>query len=212
MPCSRSASSPSTSSAKSMSAPVVPCFLESLLQRGELVVEDQLLLIKQPSDQGRLAVVDGAAGEEAQGRESHGTTPKNPSWPGLSRPSTPAPATKGAERNAAPNAQTGALATTWMPGTSPGHDGVGRQPERSVHLKIPLALLLFHRARLVGVDQPPLPLRGGGGFHFGDDLVERLGVGLDSARQRIAAERAKAHLAHLAESRRGSAAGGRRRP
>jgi hypothetical protein len=29
MPCSRSASSPSTSSAKSMSSPVVPCFFES---------------------------------------------------------------------------------------------------------------------------------------------------------------------------------------
>jgi hypothetical protein len=35
-------------------------------QRRELVVEDLLGLVKQPPDQGRLAVVDAAAGDEAQ--------------------------------------------------------------------------------------------------------------------------------------------------
>ena len=68
MPCSRSASSPSTSSAKSMSSPFVPCLLRIALERGELVLEDQLGVVEQPADQRRLAVVDRAAGQEAQQR------------------------------------------------------------------------------------------------------------------------------------------------
>jgi hypothetical protein len=36
------------------------------LQRSELVVEDLARLVQQPSDQRRLAVVDAAAGDEAQ--------------------------------------------------------------------------------------------------------------------------------------------------
>jgi len=36
------------------------------LQRCELVVEDLLRLVQQPADQRRLAVVDAAAGDEAQ--------------------------------------------------------------------------------------------------------------------------------------------------
>jgi hypothetical protein len=36
------------------------------LQRGQLVLEDQLGLPQQPSDQRALAVVDAAAGDEAQ--------------------------------------------------------------------------------------------------------------------------------------------------
>jgi hypothetical protein len=36
------------------------------LKRRKLVVEDLLRLVKQSSDQGRLAVVDAAAGDEAQ--------------------------------------------------------------------------------------------------------------------------------------------------
>ena len=35
-------------------------------ERGELVLEEQLGIVQQPADQGRLAVVDAAAGEEAQ--------------------------------------------------------------------------------------------------------------------------------------------------
>ena len=38
----------------------------SLRRLGELVVEDELAVVEQPADQRRLAVVDGAAGEEAQ--------------------------------------------------------------------------------------------------------------------------------------------------
>ena len=41
------------------------------LERGELVVEDLVLLPEQAADQGRLAVVDGAAGDEAQRRPLH---------------------------------------------------------------------------------------------------------------------------------------------
>ncbi len=43
--------------------------LRVALQSGELVVEDQLLLVEQAADQRRFSVVDGAAGEEAQRRE-----------------------------------------------------------------------------------------------------------------------------------------------
>ena len=39
-----------------------------LREAGELVVEDQLAVIEQPPDQGGLAVVDAAAGQEAQQR------------------------------------------------------------------------------------------------------------------------------------------------
>ena len=66
MPCSRSADSPSTSSAKSILSPCVPWRLLSLSQRVELVVEDLLALVEQPPDQRRLAVIDAAAGDEAQ--------------------------------------------------------------------------------------------------------------------------------------------------
>ncbi len=40
--------------------------LALLAQRGELVVEDELAVIEQPADQRRLAVIDAAAGQEAQ--------------------------------------------------------------------------------------------------------------------------------------------------
>ena len=66
MPCSRSASSPSTSSAKSMSSPVVPWRALSRCSAASWSSIDQLGVVQQPADQGRLAVVDRAAGQEAQ--------------------------------------------------------------------------------------------------------------------------------------------------
>ena len=66
MPCSRSASRPSSSSAKSMFSPCVPCLTLSFFRRRKLVLEDQLGVVEQPADQRGLAVVDRAAGEEAQ--------------------------------------------------------------------------------------------------------------------------------------------------
>ena len=66
MPCSRSASSPSTSSAKSMSSPAVPCFCESRFEVGDLVLHQEVRIVEQPADQRGLAVVDAAAGQEAQ--------------------------------------------------------------------------------------------------------------------------------------------------
>ena len=66
MPCSRSASSPSTSSAKSMSSPVVPCFARIALQVRDLILHQEMRIVEQPADQRRLAVVDAAAGQEAQ--------------------------------------------------------------------------------------------------------------------------------------------------
>src|SRR5271165_1965887 len=47
-------------------------FFRVSLQRGELVVENQLLLIEEASDQRGLAVVDRAAGQKAQGRQQRG--------------------------------------------------------------------------------------------------------------------------------------------
>ena len=58
MPCSRSASSPSASKEKSV---------EPL----ELVRRHRAAIVEQPADQGRLAVVDRAAGEEAEQSEVH---------------------------------------------------------------------------------------------------------------------------------------------
>ncbi len=49
-----------------MSSPVVPNFFGLVLQRSELVLEDQLGVVEETADQRRLAVIDGTAGEEAQ--------------------------------------------------------------------------------------------------------------------------------------------------
>jgi hypothetical protein len=40
--------------------------LRRALERGERIGEDGLAVVEQPADQGALAVVDAAAGEEAQ--------------------------------------------------------------------------------------------------------------------------------------------------
>ena len=64
MPCSRSAARPSTSRSEieRAVAPAVP------LQRRDLVVGQHPAVVEQPPDQGRFAVVDRAAGDEAQHR------------------------------------------------------------------------------------------------------------------------------------------------
>ena len=69
IPCSRSASSPSTSSAKSILSPSVPCLRRVALERGELIVENEALLVEQAADQRRFAVIDRAAGEQPEGRK-----------------------------------------------------------------------------------------------------------------------------------------------
>ena len=66
MPCCRSSSRPSVSSARSISPPVVPCFVRVLLDRGELIFVDHLRFEEQPADERALAVIDAAAGDEAQ--------------------------------------------------------------------------------------------------------------------------------------------------
>ena len=48
--------------------------------------------------------------------------------------------------------------------------------------EIALALLLFHRAGFVVIDQPALPLRGARAAHFGDHLGERRGLRTRSPR------------------------------
>ena len=49
-----------------MSSSVAPNFFEVALQGGELVFEDQLLLIEQAPDERGLAVVDRTASQDAQ--------------------------------------------------------------------------------------------------------------------------------------------------
>ena len=56
-----------------MSSSVVPNFFEVALERRKLVVEDEFLLVEQAADQGRLAVVDGTAGEQTQRRQRGGS-------------------------------------------------------------------------------------------------------------------------------------------
>ena len=48
------------------SSPCVPCLRESRFSARELIVEELLGVVQQAADQGRLAVVDRAAGDEAQ--------------------------------------------------------------------------------------------------------------------------------------------------
>ena len=65
--------------------------------------------------------------------------------------------------------------------------------------EIPLLLLLLHRGLFVAVDQPALALGGAGGEHLGDDVFQAVGIALDRAGQRIAAQGAEPHqpLLHL---------------
>ena len=65
--CSRSASKPSISSARSSWPPLPPPGRrEFVLGAAHLVLVDQRGIVKQPADQRALAVVDAAAGEKAQ--------------------------------------------------------------------------------------------------------------------------------------------------
>ena len=63
-------------------------------------------------------------------------------------------------------------------------------------LEVAFLLLLLHRRSLVVVDHAPLALRGLREQHLLDDGRERVGLGLDRAGERIAAQRAEAHLLH----------------
>src|SRR5690349_3911274 len=63
--------------------------------------------------------------------------------------------------------------------------------------EVALALLLFHRGRLIAVDEPARSLRGPRDQHLLDDVIEARCRALDRGRQRIAAEGAETHHAHL---------------
>lgn len=47
--------------------------------------------------------------------------------------------------------------------------------------KITLLLFIFHRTGLVVIDEPTLPLRGGGQQHFLNDFRQRVSSGFDGA-------------------------------
>ena len=66
MPCSRSALRPSIRRAGSKPPPVVPWTFGVAGDGGELVLVDHAGVVEQAADEGRLAVVHGAAGQQAQ--------------------------------------------------------------------------------------------------------------------------------------------------
>ena len=66
MPCSRSAPSPSSSSAKSRFSPCVPQRREFLIERDKLVVHYRLRIKQKPAQQRGLAVIHRAAGEDPE--------------------------------------------------------------------------------------------------------------------------------------------------
>jgi hypothetical protein len=144
---------PSTSSAKSMSSPCVPCF-GCRLERASWSSNISLRVVQQPADQRRLAVVDAAAGDEAQQalvlvlrREV-----RSPSFASASS----------AERR-----------RRIIRSSPPASSSPSTRPRRG-------------RSRGPGA-------RRWRQQHLGDDLLQRVGVALDRAGQRIAAERAEAH-------------------
>src|ERR1019366_7427660 len=61
--------------------------------------------------------------------------------------------------------------------------------------EVALLLLLLHRAALIVVDQATLALGGPREEHLADDLRQRVGIALDRAAERVAAQRAEADLA-----------------
>src|SRR5262245_19625190 len=63
--------------------------------------------------------------------------------------------------------------------------------------EVALFLLLLHRARLVRIDQPSLPLRERRQQHLLNNLGQRRRIGIDRARQRITAEGPEANPAHF---------------
>ena len=63
--------------------------------------------------------------------------------------------------------------------------------------EVPFLLLLLHRPDLIVIDRPALAFGAAAGQQFQDDLGHGAGVGKDAACQRIAAQRAEAHHAHL---------------
>ena len=140
-------------------------------QRGQLVFEDQLGVVEQAADQRRLAVIDRAAGQEAQQR---------------------------------------LLLLLVEIVRSCCRDDVGSWSACSS--EISFALLLFHRAGFVLVDEAALALGGPGGQHFAHDVLEAAASHLDGAGQRIAAQRAEADQAVFDHLVRAAAACARHRP
>src|SRR5205085_8468869 len=63
--------------------------------------------------------------------------------------------------------------------------------------EIALALLLFHRGRLVAIDEPALALGAPRRGELGDEGGERLGVAFRRRRKRVATEGPEPHLSHL---------------
>src|SRR5208337_5441661 len=63
--------------------------------------------------------------------------------------------------------------------------------------EVPFAFFLFHRGGFVRVDKASLAFGSGRLTHLGNDVVERVGLRLDRAGQRKAAEGAEAYAQHL---------------
>src|SRR3954447_23777768 len=72
-----------------------------------------------------------------------------------------------------------------------------RLAQHEMASEVALTLLFLHRRGLVAVNQAALSLRYPRGSHLRDNVLQRIGAGLDGARQGIATERPKPDDPHL---------------
>src|SRR6266704_1840350 len=180
MPCSRSASSPSTSSAKSISSPVVPNFLESFSSDASVSSNSNLVSYSK-----RPISVDLPSSTLPQVRKRSSdffSWAARNFWRSVEGACCPAKV-----RALIPEPQ-GRIFSSRTRARAGRPFAVAHGP-----LEVPLLLLLLHRSLFVAVDQPALALRGAGGEHFRDDVFQTVGTAFNRAGQGIAAQGAEAH-------------------
>src|SRR4051812_17912519 len=176
MPCSRSAASPSTRSAKSISSPWVPWRLlsdSSAASWSSKICLDSYnsrpIRVDLPSS--TLPQVMKRSSSFCSWLASHART-----------------SSRAAPRLVLP---------TRRSITRLRHSRESGNPGACGRSKIALLLFLLHAcAAGIAVNHPALTLRTPRHEHLGDDVLDRLRLALDRPRQRVATERAEAHLAH----------------
>src|SRR5574338_366311 len=185
MPCSRSAERPSTRSAKSIASPCVPWRLLSASSAASW--SSKICFVSYSSRPIRVDLPSSTLPQVMKRRSSL------PSC-SASHARTSAGALTSTTRSSRACRGTALLLQTEC------RTGLRQaQAERlwaCWSLEVALLLLLLHaRGARVAVDDPAFALRGARGEHLGDDLLDRLRVAFDRARQGIAAERPEPHLA-----------------
>src|SRR6478672_8212630 len=174
MPCSRSADSPSTSNAKSIFSPCVPCRL--------------------------LSASSAASWSSNNCRVSNSSRPIRVDLPSSTLPHVMKRSSSLRSCSASQDEMSAVPFTLRHPRESgdPGLLSLGSRfcgnDELKGTSKIALLLLLLHRcAAAVTVDGAALPLAGRTGQHFGNNLLDACRVALDCARQRITAQCPEPH-------------------